>query len=323
MTSRSRAAWVAFTLVAVTGGCTSSDVGIDPADAVPSARPGPATPVDVCRLVPAAEVSDLAGVRLSVVDARYLSARLATYRCGFGPSPARPQVTISLAPGPVALAVFDAAYGEQAGGDPTLVEQLGQRAYQRSEADQQSLAVLSHGAILQVAVHPGPVPEVEGGLLRPRALVLLALTAVGRLPENARLGVPGPGLPCTGVPRGSVAAALGRPVALATQLTPADGSVMCSWAGLPGSVTVTVLDSPAEYARSIRAGAGDAGTPVRGVPGGRAWSSPEVPGDLTVLVRPSTVARFEVVPAVGWAQEDVLTTPPEVALAGQAVAALT
>ncbi|MGH3659465.1 MAG: hypothetical protein ACRDUA_22695, partial [Micromonosporaceae bacterium] len=182
---------------------------------------------------------------------------------------------------------------------------------------------LSHGAILQVAVHPGPAPEVEGGLLRPRALVLLALTAVGRLPENARLGVPGPGLPCTGVPRGSVAAALGRPVALATQLTPADGSEMCSWAGLPGSVTVTVLDSPAEYARSIRAGAGDAGTPVRGVPGGRAWSSPEVPGDLTVLVRPSTVARFEVVPAVGWAQEDVLTTPPEVALAGQAVAALT
>jgi hypothetical protein len=309
--------------LAACAACAAPDVGVDPVDAVPSAQRGPVTPVDVCRLVPAAEVSGLTGARLSVVDARYLSAALATYRCGFGSALAHPRVTVSLAPGPVALAVFDAAYGDTAGGDPLPVERLGERAYRRNEADLQSLVVLRSGAIVQVTVRAEDTPEGEERALRPRSLVLLTRTAVGRLPDRPVLDVPRSRPPCTEVRGDTVEAALGRPVALATLLARPDGSVICSWAGLPGSVTVSVLHDLAEFDRAARVAVGDSGTSVRGIAGGGAWSADDIPGDLTLLLAPSTVAHVVVVPAVGWARADQLTTMPEIDLAREVVRALT
>jgi hypothetical protein len=283
---------------------------MDPADAVPSPRAGNRTPVDVCQLVPAAEVSELLGRQVSVVEAEYLSATLPTYRCGLGPTFPRANVTVSLAPGPVAIAVFDEAYGEPAGGDPERVEKLGDRAYLRNEAEARSLAVLSRGAIVQLMA-TGNAAEA----IRPRQLIAMTRAAVQRLPSNPVLGVAPTGVPCTAVPVGDVEAALGSPAELATALVRADGSVVCSWAGLPGSVTATVHDSQADHAAAERRRRNGDGVPVRGLDKGRAWSASDQPGDLEILVGATTVIRIDVIPAAGWASDDIATTKPEIRLA--------
>jgi hypothetical protein len=290
---------------------------MDPADAVPSPRSGAQTPVDVCQLVPAAEVSELLGRRVSVVEAHYLSPTVPTYRCGLGTTFARANVTVSLAAGPVALAVFDEAYGEAAGGDPAPVENLGDRAYLRNEAGARSLVVLSRGAIVSLTAS-GNAAEA----IRPRQLIALTRAAVQRLPANPALGVSPTGVPCTAVPVGEVEAALGAPVELATALVRPDGSVVCSWTGLPGSVTAMVHDSRADHAAAERRRRHGDGARVRGLDEGRAWSASDQPGDLEILVGATTVLRIQVIPAAGWASDDIATTKPEIRLANAIVAKL-
>lgn len=309
------AAAVMATIAVAIVACTAED-RLDPDQAVPSPRPGAGTPVDVCRLVPITELSAIAGHDLSVVDARFLAATLPTYQCGFGVTVGRPLVTLSLAPGPVAIAVFDEAYGEPAGGDPALVRRLGDRAYQREESATRSIVVLSTGAIVRVTA-----PHSRAAAIRPRLLPALARAAVGRLPRNPELGVPGTGPPCSEVAESAVADAIGAPVELATQVAWPDGSAVCSWAGLPGAATVTVLDGRTTYER-IRNEVVERDGMVHGVHGARAWSAANTPGDLTALVAPDRVLRVEVVPAAGWADDDVPTGDTEVALANAVIAAL-
>jgi hypothetical protein len=304
---------LALTIGLVATACSGDD-GRDPEDVVALPRRGPVTAVDVCRLLPAEDVSALVGHPVSVVEGQYLSATLPTYRCGFGTTFGSAQVRVSLAPGPVVLPVFDEAYGEAAGGDPLPVERLGQRAYLRNEGGVRSLVVLSRGAILQVTAPPA---------LRPRRLVDLTTRAVERLPGNPVLDVPESGQPCTDLPPRVVQAALDVPIELGTTLVGPDGAVVCSWAGLPGSVTVTVRVSPADHQAAERQQHREDGVQVNELDRARGWSAADRPGDLVVLVGPSTVIRIDVVPAPGWASDDIPTTSAEVALANAVVDMLT
>ncbi len=250
-----------------------------------------------------------------MVDARYLPAALQTYRCSLGVRVGRPRLSWSLAPGPVALAVFDQAYGDEAGGSPARVDGLGQAAYLRNEAGSRSLAVLAAGSVVVLSTPVTPSHEV-----RARALTKLAASAVRRLPANPVLAVQPGAPPCTDIPDDTIGAALGVPPVRASAVSAPRGAVICSWAGLPGSVVLVIDPSAsagAEARRLIRRGDG---LEVEGIDGATAWSSLEQAGDLLLVGRSAGVAQLEVIPAAGWASEDIATTPAELRLAREVAA---
>ena len=79
-----------------------------------------------------------------------------------------------------------------------------------------------------------------------------------------------------------------------------------------------------DYAAARRTSRTEEGVQVAGLPAStRGWSAVHRAGDLLVLVPPSTVVRLDVVPAAGWATEDLLTTPAEISLARAVIDSLT
>jgi hypothetical protein len=148
--------------------------------------------------------------------------------------------------------------------------------------------------------------------------------AAARLPANPVLGVPEAGVPCTDLPLDLVEGALGAPVELSSGLVRPDGAAVCSWAGLPGSVVFRAHQNRQDYAAARRTSRTEEGVQVAGLPPStRGWSAVHRAGDLLVLVPPSTVVRLDVVPAAGWATEDLLTTPAEISLARAVIDSLT
>ena len=261
------------------------------------------------------------GLPVQVVGKEFGPSRLATLVCDIGQRFSEPIVTVSFTPEAIAQKVFEEAYGNAAGGDPIVVDSLGDRAFVRTEADVRSVHVLVHGAMLSVrtSLEPlssrGPVPQPE--------LIALAEAAVAAVPDNP--APPKHDNACPRISSGSIKAAIGRSATMATQWTMADGSLMCSWGAQPGSATVEILrDQQAitEYRQTHHLAdyldLGDLGAG----PGTRALSSVDTAGDLVILARDQALVLITVVASAGYAYPSIATTDGERLLAQNALAML-
>jgi len=274
--------------------------------------------VDACDLVPPAQASEIASQRLFVVGMRIQPPRLETVRCDLGQEFGIPLVSIELTTDPIAYAVFDAAYGQAAGGDPQPVRGIERPAILRTEGDQRTIRTFVHGAVISVQTNDDVAP-----LLARTAMVELSRLALRRLPSNPVLREEFAIDECRSVPDDIVDLVLGRPPVLELELA-SQGSVQCSWGGQPGAAVVTVSDDPGAVRRFARLARADGHVQVDGVGPAdsvRAWSSTEDAGDLIVLSA-DRVLSIEVTPAAGFSDPDIATTPPELALARAAVRTL-
>ncbi len=289
--------------------------GPPPADAgdVPASPTAAATDVDVCGLAPAETVSDIIDLDVAVVAASYGPARLTTYACSLGVEFGVPQVTTELAIGPVSANVFESAYGDAAGGDPTLVAGLGDRAFLRTEQDERSLRVLVHGSILSLQVRVDAANPVAR-----RTVIELARLAVTNLPASPRIAPTSAGQDCSAMPLTAAAAAIGAAPKLASHVSGPDGSFMCSWASRPGSVVLTVLRAPSRITAYRRNLDPSLYLPVDAAatrPGSMVVSRIDRAGDLLIFHGRSALAIVTVVPSAGFSDSAIPTTPGEVAVA--------
>ncbi len=313
---------VAATVLAVAG-LVAGSAGCSP-DRDPTERPGITPPVmrgrpvvvDTCDLLPVDRASAIAGQPLSVVGIRVEPPRLETVRCDLGRRFAEPLVSVSLSTDPIALEVFEAAYGDEVGGDPVAVEGIKAPTILRKEGDQRTIRSFVHGAVVSVQTSD----SLRGPSLGRQGLVALARLALSRLPRNPVVRETGTIDRCDSVPDGVVALALGRPPTLRQEFS-SEGSVQCSWGGQPGAVVITVSDDPDEVRRARRLASEIEQLEVTGVAPTdqvRAWSSRDVAGDLVVLAD-DRVFSLEVTPAAGFYDAGIATSPPELALARAAV----
>jgi hypothetical protein len=312
-------------ILVMVGGCGGSANPLHGPDATPHARRAAATTVDVCRLVSSRTAATVLDRPLLVIGRTVGAPRDPTVSCVIGPRFDEPVVTVSLAPVPVALDVFDEAYGEQAGGNPLPVRHLGRAAYIRTEGAQRALHVFVHQAILSVLVALAPTGSPDR--ITTQQLVDLTRNAVRNIPANPHIAAHTAPDRCVRISPAVLAETLGRAPTLDAGLVYSSGSLQCSWGSQPGSVTVTATDDPATIQRFR--GDHDLAEYVA-VPGvlarseGRAYSSPQVPGDLIVLVgADELLITMEVVPAAGYADAAIDTTKSERTLAAAVLADLT
>jgi hypothetical protein len=288
----------------------------DPHDVPPTGK-GPPTDVSVCDLVPLSQASATLDRRLSVVGVEYGPSRVPTARCLIGDEFGVARLTVELAVGPVAWNVFLGAYGDQAGGDPRPIERLGAIAFLRNEKDETSLHVFVRGAIVSLRLVRDPAHPVAR-----KDLLSLARLVVEQLPRNPRLAGTAAGKRCSKVSSRVVGAVIGIAASRAVGDEDPDGSVICSWASFPGSVDVTVIrDSTrvAAYRRTIDAASY---VTVAGVPGVTALSRTGQPGDVLLFDGNTAMALISAVPSAGYPDDDIVTTPDEIALARQVADAL-
>lgn len=309
-------------LLALLAGCGGGKGPPKPSSATPPARTTTATPIDVCDLVPTETVAQLLERPLSVVGRSVGAPRNSTVDCQLGQLFATPLVTVTLSPDPIAADVFDAAYGDRAGGNPALIKNLGDKAYVRTEDTNRVLHVYANGAVLSVSVVFGQ-PGSDDAISMVQ-LIRLTRAAVKALPDNPVVVTRTSPRPCHEIDPTVLAATLGRPPTLDTGLTVGDGAIMCSWSGQPGSVTLTLTDDPLAVQRYLQAHPIDQSVAVAGVirpADGRALSSPNDAGDLVVLVGTDRLMTVEVIPAAGYADDGIDTSDDErrVAEAGLAL----
>jgi len=272
--------------------------------------------VDACTLVTTADVDRLLDRSVESSTLEYGAAQVPTLTCGLGDEFGVAEVSARLATGPIALNVFEDAYGSPAGGTPELVKRLGERAYLRNETDQLQIHALVNGAILTLTVASSTADPVERS-----SVVELAHLAADRLPKNPRLAPTSGGETCTKLDTEMLTIAIGAEPAVVSSLDGPDQSVMCSWSSRPGSVVVTVLresDRVASYRRLL---SDDLYTEVAAVSAGgvRAWSRTDKAGDLLIFDGTDALAVVNVIPTAGYASAELATTPGEIAL-GNAVA---
>ena len=301
-------------------GCSSGSSALtDPHD-LPPKQKGPSTDVAVCDLVPLAQASAALHRSLSVVGLEYGPSRVPTFRCQLGDEFGVPRLTVELASGPVPIPwnVFLGAYGDGAGGDPKSIQRLGAISYLRNEKDESSLHVFVRGAIVSLRLIRDPADPVAR-----RALFDIARLVVERLPRNPRLAGTAEGDRCSQVPDRLVGSVIGIEPSRAVGMEVSDGSVTCSWASFPGSVNVTVIHDAgrvAAYRKSLDTASYAA---VRGVGAGiTALSRTNRPGDLLVFDSDASMAFISVVPAAGYPDDAVVTTPDEIVLARQVATTL-
>ncbi len=293
----------------------------DPAE-IPGITPplmrGKPVRVDACDLVPPAQASEIASQRLSVVGMRILPPRLETVRCDLGQELGTPVVSVELTTDPISFAAFDAAYGQSSGGDPEPVRRIKLPSILRVEGDKRTIRIFVHGAVISVQAYD----DIASPLAR-KDLVELSRLAVRRLPRNPVLREEFKIDRCASVPDDVIELVLGRPSTLELELS-SQGFVQCSWGGQPGAAVVTASEDPSEVRRLVRSARDDDYAEVEGVEPDdkvRAWSSTGEAGDL-VVVSADRVFSIEVTPAAGFSDPDIVTTPPELALATAAVRSL-
>jgi hypothetical protein len=311
-------------LSACTGGSSSSGGS----KSVPAARTASATKVDVCELEPAEAVSQVVERPLIVVGRTAGAPRNTTVSCDLGERFAEAVVTVTLAPDPISLDVFDAAYGLRAGGNPDTMT-LGDKSYLRTEDNDRVLHVFVHGAVLSVTAVIGPPGSAaaaggsgesaagagadEGGVSRVQ-LIRITRAAVRALPENPVVDSSTAPPSCGEVDATVLAETLGRPPTLDAGLAFDNGALMCSWSGQPGSVTMTLTDDPRDLQRYLHTHPADDQIAVAGVlppSEGRAMSSPEVAGDMAVQVDDDQLMTLQVIPAAGYTDDGIDTTASE------------
>jgi hypothetical protein len=299
------------------GGGTRTDTDLA---SVPVAPHGPPTPVDVCALVTPEDMTHTLGRAMRPVGLQYQSTKLATLRCDLGEDFGRPELSVTLAIGPISQQVFNDAYGEAAGGDPVAVKRLAAAAIIRTEAGQKSLHVLVHGSILTLSAALDSASPI-----RRTALLELAAASLSHLPSNPVLASTRPGQRCSEVPTSAVTAAVGARPALSSQFGDQDGSLSCSWTALPGAAVATVFTSPeavasyqelAETAEYHRVDLQARGSGVS------ATSRADRAGDLLILTGQIAIV-LTVEPTAGFADPAIKTTPGERTLANAVLDAFT
>lgn len=305
-------------------GCGGHRNPLSGADATPAARTAIARTVEVCGLLPAETASRLLERRLIVVGRAVGASRDATLECQLGDRFGEPFVIVSFAPEPIALDVFDAAYGDRAGGNPTHVNHLGDKAYVRTEDTHRVLHVFVHGAVLSVSVPFGP-PGSEDTVTM-RQLVRLTRVATEAVPANPAVEPKTAPPACADIDATVLAKTLGRPPSLDAGLAFGDSSLICSWSGQPGSVTVSMTVGADDVDRFLASNPVGQYVPVPGVlprSEGRALSSPDLAGDLVVLVGGDGLMVLQVIPAAGYADASIDTTQSEREVAKAALSLLT
>ncbi|MBA2772904.1 MAG: hypothetical protein H0U36_02510, partial [Nocardioidaceae bacterium] len=141
--------------------CTSPRTPTELPGITPPAPRGRTVAVDVCDLLPPAAASDIVGRQLQVVGRRVEPSRLETLRCDLGQRFAEPMVTVELTTDPVALAVFESAYGDAAGGDPQPLSRMHSTSVIRTEGDQQSIHSFVRGAVISVRTNLSLVRPIQ------------------------------------------------------------------------------------------------------------------------------------------------------------------
>ncbi len=307
-----------FALVVVTG-CGGHPTPLSGPGATPAARTSLATIVDVCGLVSPAKASRLLERELVVVGRTVGASRSPSVECELGARFGEALVTVTLAPDPVALDVFNSAYGNRAGGNPTRVQDLGDAAFVRTEDTLRVLHVFVHGAVLSVSVVHGTESEETFGQGQ---LTRLTRAATDALPENPAIESSTAPRTCRAIDATVLAQTLGRSPTLDAGLELGNGSLICSWSGQPGSVTLSLSNDSEEVARFLDQHPLDQDIAVQGVlPAGEglAYSSPRQAGDLVVLVGRDRLMTLQVIPAAGYAAASIDTSDGERAVAKAAL----
>jgi hypothetical protein len=291
--------------------------------AAPPVRAGEAVPVDSRALVSRRVVRRAVGQPVRIVGRELDPPTLPTQSCLWGVEFGVPLVELQVTPGPVARQVFDAAFGPAAGDDPREVP-VGESAYAREGLTSRTLQVFGNGVVLSMEARDSPGSRLPRG-----ALVDIANAVLRRLPRNPELvGSPLP-RPCRGIDEDAVAAAMGADVRLRAGHADRGGSVagdgagdavMCSWAGLPGHVVVTVRTNPVQITNFRANLSPRVYARVPGVPA-EAWSQNNHAGDLLVFLDGALV-EVTSLPGEGFSSPGVPTTPGEVRLARELVRAL-
>jgi hypothetical protein len=276
--------------------------------------------VDVCTLLPAKIVGNILNRKLEVVGVQYGAAQVPTLRCLFGDEFAVPQVTVELAVGPVAPAVFEDAYGDPAGGDPVFFKRIGDGAFLRSEKGARTFHIYANGSVLSLQLRTDPAKPVARS-----KLITLAGLAAERLPENPRLGEAPQDPTCDKIGTDDVGAAVGAAPSLVAGLAGPYGGLACSWASRPGAATATIIRSGQQVAAYRRNLDDNLYVEVGELATSSAMtvlSRSDRAGDLVVFDGRDAMAVIEVIPSAGYADGATATTPGESALAADVIALL-
>jgi hypothetical protein len=316
MPRRSHLCLVACLLGFVTA-CSGGGSDADTPETKPlPSRAGEAVPIDVCDLVGRPAMQRALHEPVRVVGRELDAPTLPTETCLWGREFAVARLELQVTPGPVAEDTFEAAFGPAAGDEPRKVS-VGEAAYAREGLTTRTLQVFANGVVLSLEATDAP-----GDRLPRHALTKVAQRALASLPGNPELQDTTPPRPCAGIDRRAVAAAMRTPVRLRTGFVAApsgQGStpLMCSWAGLPGQVAVTVRTDPVQITNFRANLSPRVYQPVPRVPA-EAWSQNTRAGDLLVFL-PGAMLEVTSLPGEGFSSQNIATTPGEVRLAKELV----
>jgi hypothetical protein len=312
------AALAALTLGAA--GCSGGGAPDDAPEPEPVRRAGEVVPVDACDVTGGRAMRRALGEQVRVVGRQLDPPTLPTESCLWGREFGVPLVEVQLTPGPVARDTFEAAFGEAAGDDPRQVGAVGASAWARDGLTSRTLQVFENGAVLSLEARDSP-----GDRLPRRALVDVARTVLRRLPGNPELADSRPPPPCRRIDENVVAAAMGGAEvrlrsAHVDDAAGDEGAAMCSWAGLPGHVVVTVRTDPVQITNFRANLSPRVYERVRRVPA-EAWSQSSNAGDL-LLFLDGALVEVTSLPGEGFSSPGVATTAGELRLARELVRTL-
>ena len=304
---------VAACLLALVTACSGDGSGADvPAAQPPPSRAGDVVPIDVCDLVGTPAMQRALGEPVHVVGRELDAPTLPTETCLWGREFAVARLEVQVTPGPVAEDTFEAAFGPAAGDDPRKVS-VGESAYARTGLTTRTLQVFANGVVLSLEATDAP-----GDRLPRDALTRVATRVLASLPRNPGLRDARPPRSCAVVYQRAVAAAMHTRVRLRAGFAAgprADRAspTMCSWAGLPGQVVVTVRTDPVQITNFRANLSPRVYQPVPQVPA-EAWSQTTRAGDLLVFL-PHAMLEVTSLPGEGFSSQSTPTTPGEVRLA--------
>jgi hypothetical protein len=308
----------ALVLMTVPGCSGDGSAEVDPS-AQPPERAGEVVRVDACELVDRRAMRRALGEPVRVVGRELDPPTLPTESCLWGREFGVALVEVQVTPGPVAQDTFEAAFGPAAGDDPRATS-VGEAAYARDGLTSRTLQAFANGVVLSIEARDSP-----GNRLPRRALRDIATAMIDNLPANPRLADADPPPPCGRIDEAAVAAAMGAEVRLRSahvgggQPGPGDAA-MCSWAGLPGHVVVTVRTDPVQITNFRANLSPRVYERVPQLPA-EAWSQNNHAGDLLVFLDDALV-EVTALPGEGFSSPGTATTPGEVRLARELVQTL-
>lgn len=294
--------------------CTDTEPTADGAAQAPT-RTGEVVPVDACELVTRRAMRRALSEQVRIVGRQLEAPTLPTESCMWGREFGVALVELQVTPGPVADDTFRAAFGPPAGGEPRIVD-VGELAYARTGLTSRTLQVLDNGVVLSIEAKDSP-----GDRLPRRALPQVAERVFAALPANPELADGRPPAPCAPVAEDGVSAAMTTDVRMVSGHVERGpdraGALMCSWAGLPGNVVVTVRTDPVQITNYRANLSPRVYQQVPNVPA-EVWSQNNRAGDLLIFLD-DALLEVTTLPGQGFSSPDVTTTPGELELAEELV----